>query len=167
MNKPARHLAQAALYVPFIAVIGYFSTSPPYALRGPDDAVLRLSVTHAGQVKQPCRRRTEEELARLAPNMRTAFDCPRERSPIEVELTLDGRPLYRASVPPVGLARDGMSSVHERFTVPSGSHELRARLKDHLELDNFNYAKEDRVTLASGQVLVVDFNASRGGFEFR
>ena len=31
-----------------------------------------------------------EELAKLAPNMRTPMDCPRERSPVRVRLELDG-----------------------------------------------------------------------------
>lgn len=167
MNKLARYFGQAVLYAAFIAAIGYFSASPAYRLRGPDEAVLKLSVSHAGRIKQPCRERSPEELARLAPNMRVPLDCPRERSPIEIALELDGRPLYRATVPPAGVARDGPSSVYRRFAVPAGRHRVSAGLKDHAALDTFNFIKEEQVVLTPGQVFVVDFNVQRGGFVFR
>lgn len=167
MSKVVRYIGQAACYGLFIGCIGYFSTSPAYVLLEPGQAVLKLSVTHAGQIKQPCRRRSDQELAKLAPNMRNAMDCTRERSPVDVEIELDGRALYRATLAPTGLARDGASSVYRRFPVPSGAHTLRARLKDHADLPDFNYVRESHVTLMSGQVLVVDFDSRRGGFIFR
>lgn len=163
----AAWVGQAALYGAFVGFIGYFSTSPAHTLRGDGEAVLKLSVSHAGRIRQPCRERSPEELARLAPNMRAALDCPRERSPVEIVLALDGRVLYRGAEPPAGLARDGVSSVYRRFVVPSGSYRLSARLKDHVDLPAHNFVKEERVALAPGEVLVVDFNVSQGGFVFR
>ena len=35
-----------------------------------------------------------QELAKLPPNMRTKMDCPRQRSEVQVELDMDGKPLY-------------------------------------------------------------------------
>lgn len=167
MNKAVRYIGQAMLYGAFIATVGYFSTAPAYVQRGPNESVLKISVSHAGQVKQPCRRRSDDELAQLAPNMRTPLDCPRERSPVEITLDVNEVTLYRAVLAPTGLAADGVSSVYRRFTVPSGSLHLRAQLKDHVELTDFNYVKEDRLDLKPGQVVVIDFNARRGGFDFR
>jgi hypothetical protein len=167
MSPWLRLPAQAALYAAFAAVVGALSTAPAWELRGPDEAVLKLSVAHAGRTLVPCRERSPEELARLAPNMRAALECPRERSPLEIELVLDGRVLYHDVVPPTGLARDGMSSVYRRFRVPAGRHRLAARLKDHRSLAQYNFVREATVTLAPGEVYVVDFNRERGGFEFR
>lgn len=158
---------QAALYAAFAGAVGALATSPAWELRGPDEAVLKLSVAHAGRTLAPCRERSREELARLAPNMRVALDCPRERSPLEIELALDGRVLYHDVVPPTGLARDGMSSVYRRFRVPAGRYLLRARLKDHRGLAQYNFVREAPVTLVPGEVHVVDFNRERGGFVFR
>jgi len=39
-------------------------------------------------------------------------------------------------------ARDGASASYRRFVVPAGRHRLRARLKDHMQLPNFNYNAE-------------------------
>lgn len=77
MTKVLRYLLQALLYGAFIAVLGYFSTSPAYRHLPPDQALVKLSFTHAAQRKGECRTRTPEELAKLPPNMRIAQDCPR------------------------------------------------------------------------------------------
>ena len=65
MRTALRYGAQALLYAAFVAVIGYFSTSPPYEHLSPDEAVLKLSLTHAGARKEACHQRSAEELARL------------------------------------------------------------------------------------------------------
>lgn len=164
MNTLARYAGQAVCYGLFVAFIGYFSTSPTYVHMAPDQALVKLSISHAGQVKEPCRRRSDEELAKLAPNMRTPMDCPRERSALQIQLELDGEPLYQAQVPPAGFARDGASASYRRFVVPAGRHHLRARLRDHVRLPDFNYNAEADIDLKPGQVFVVDFNARSGGF---
>ena len=104
--KPAiRYGAQALLYAAFVAVIGYFSTSPAYQHLAPGDALLKLSLTHAGARKEACRERSAEELAKLAPNMRARSVCPRERVPVTVEVTLDDAPLFRVVAPPSGFSK--------------------------------------------------------------
>ena len=85
-----RLAAQLLLYLPLMALIGYFSTSPRFELIPPNDALVRISIIHAAQRKQECRKRTPEELAKLPPNMRATLDCPRERAPLTVELEVDG-----------------------------------------------------------------------------
>ena len=107
MKNALRFAAQLALYLPLMALIGYFSTQPRFSVLGPDEALVRLSFIHAAERKSPCRTRTPEELAKLSPNMRAAQDCPRERAPVLVELELDGQVVLRREVQPAGLARDG------------------------------------------------------------
>ena len=165
MKSVVRYLAQALLYVPFMAVIGYFSTSPVYHHLAPGEALIRLSLTHAAQRKSECRSRTPEELAKLAPNMRAPLDCPRERASVVVELELDGERVFHAVAPPSGLTRDGASTVYRRLPVAAGTHHIVARLKDRAGGD-FNYVREARVELKPGRVLVIDFHAAKGGFEF-
>jgi hypothetical protein len=126
-----RYAGQALAYGLFVGIVGYFSSAPAYVHLDPELALIKLSFSHAGQTRGECRRRTDEELARLAPNMRTPYDCPRERSPITVALELDGKPLYAAELPPTGFTRDGASTVYQRFPVAAGTHRLRARLKDN------------------------------------
>ena len=162
-----RYSGQAVFYGLFVAFIGYFSVSPAYVHLPPDQALIKVSFSHAGQPLEECRVRTAEELAKLPPNMRVPVLCGRERSPVRFDLELDGKPLYHAELPPAGLSRDGVSTVYQRFPVPAGQHRFRARLKDSVRVPDFNYVKEADVTVAPGQVFVVDFNARAGGFVFK
>ncbi len=166
MNAAARYAIQAVLYAAFAAFVGYFATAPVFEHLAPGEALVRLSFSHAAQRNEPCRNRTPEELAKLAPNMRAKEVCPRARSPVTVEIELDGKPLYRIVAPPAGLAADGASTVYRRLTVPAGRHEVRARLSDNAQ-GEFNYVAERTIELAAGRVLLIDFNATEGGFVFR
>jgi hypothetical protein len=66
-------------------------------------------------------------------------------------------------VPPSGLSKDGASTVYERFVVRAGDHELAVKLSDSVRVTGFNYTKEQRVRLDPGRILIVDFNAEKGG----
>jgi hypothetical protein len=166
VNVALRYGLQGVLYAAFVAVIGYFSSAPPYQHLQPDEALVRLSFSHGAQRKQACRQRTPEELAKLAPNMRAQTVCPRERADVIVELEMDGKPLYRIVAPPTGLARDGASTVYRRVPVNAGRHQFRARLSDNAQ-GAFNYTAERTLDLGAGRVLLIDFNAAQGGFVFK
>lgn len=178
-KKILQYSGQGLFYGLFIAVIGYFSVAPAYLHFPPDLALIKVSFSHAGQPLEECRVRTAAELEKLPPNMRVPTQCGRERSPVSLDLELDGKPLYRAELPPSGLSRDGVSTVYQSFPVSAGRHHLRARLKDDMKrfinvagadsirAPDFNYIKEADVTVVPGQVFVVDFNARAGGFVFK
>ena len=167
LKKIMQYSGQAVFYGLFVAFIGYFSVAPAYVHFPSDQALIKVSFSHAGQPLEECRVRTAEELEKLPPNMRVPMQCGRERSPVTFELELDGKPVYRAELPPRGLSRDGASTVYQRFPVPAGQYRLRARLKDSVRVPDFNYTKEAEVSLAPGQVFVVDFNPRAGGFVFK
>lgn len=160
-----RILQQIPAYAAFAAFIGYFSSAPAYQHVAPGHAVVKLSFSHAGERKQPCRERTPEELAKLAPNMRAQLDCPRERSDVRVLVEMDGRELYRIDTRPSGLRRDLPSTVYRRLEVPAGRHTFRAQLADTPD-GAYRHRGEASVELAPGRVLVIDFVASKGGFVF-
>jgi len=164
MNATTRYLGQAVLYGAFALAIGYFSTSPSYTHLAPEQALVKLSFSHGAQRVGACRDRSDEELAKMPPNMRIRQECPRERAPVIVDLELDGAPLYRESLPPSGLSRDGAASVYRRFVVPAGTHRLSARLADNAK-GEFNYRGEKTLTLAPAQIVVVEFHAP-AGFQF-
>jgi hypothetical protein len=166
MKQALRIAAQLALYVPLMALIGYFSTEPRFSALGPGEALLRLSFIHAAERKEPCRERTPEELAQLAPNMRAALDCPRERAMLLVELEVDGEIALRREVPPTGVQRDGNATVYHRLPLPAGRHRIVARLRDRPG-DGFNFVGETTLELAPGAALLIDFSKERGGFVFR
>jgi len=156
-------LGQLVLYAAFGLFIGVFSQWPPYRHLAPDAALIKLSMVHSGKPRGACRERTAEELASLPPNMRAPVVCPRERSPVTVELDIDDRAVVRASAPPSGLSQDGASALYVRVPVTAGERALAVRLNDDATVAGFPYHLEQRVTLAPGQVLVIDFDAERGG----
>jgi hypothetical protein len=147
----------------FALVIGYFSIKPAYHHMPPEQALLRLSFSHAGQLLGDCHQRTSAELQKLAPNMRAAQDCPRERSPVTIEVDFDGRTLYREVIQPSGLSRDGAATVYRRFPVVPGKHQVEVRLNDSVRHAGFNYTRKEALDLRPRQVLVIDFNQQQGG----
>jgi hypothetical protein len=166
MNAALRYGLQAVLYGAFAATLGILSTSPAFEPLPPGHALIRLSLNHAGQRKVACRTRTPEELAKLAPNMRAAEDCSRERAPVRVKVDLDGRSVADIVAQPAGLSRDGASVAYRRLPVPAGTHRVRVSLADDAA-GTFDRVREEDVRLEPGRVLVIDFEPGKGGIVLR
>lgn len=171
-----RYTGQAVAYLAFIIFIGYLSNKPTYVHLPADQALIKLSFSHAGKTIGECYQRSDEELARLTPNMRALEVCPRERSPLVVELEMDGEVLYSGVLLPSGIHRDSSSSIYQRFAVTAGQHNLRVKLKDdiqkveevsQLQDKEYNYFGEKIVNLKPAQVLVIDFLPETGSFIFK
>lgn len=167
MPRPLQLAGQVVAYVLFALAVGYFSMNPVYTHVDPELALIRLSLDHAGQHKGDCRRLTPEEIAKLPPRERRPLDCQRERSPVAIQLVLDGKPLYEAVIPPSGLSRDGPSFDYRRFPVPPGRHVLEARLRDGPRDDGYDHEARSEIVLVPGQNFVVAFRPDRGGFILR
>ena len=166
--NPIRHVAQAAIAAAVMAGIGYFSKAPAYDYFPSDHALIKLSLSHAGQRIEPCRERTAEELAALRPNMRKKMECARERIPVYVELDLDGAPVFKGASKPSGLSKDGSSQFYEKVAMPAGVHRLAVRMRDSTRTDGgFDFSFEGDVTLAPLQSLVVGFRGESGEFFLR
>lgn len=157
---------QIVAYTAFGVGVGYLSLYPEYTHRDPGQAQIKLSFAHAGKHKEDCRPLTYEEIAKLPPGQRRPHDCSRERVPVTVELELDGKLLYRATLEPTGHARDGVSVAYQAFMVGAGRHELVARLRDSKREQGFDYERRAQVELAPRQNLALEFRADKGGFLF-
>lgn len=160
-----RLAGQVIVYVAFAAMLGYFSASPAYRQLQPGFGVIKLSFSHAGEPKSECRRRTQEQLNDLAPNMRKTMDCPRRRVSLLLELELDGEQTHRAWLPPSGLAGDGASTVYQGFPVPAGKHEVVVRLRDSRREEGFDWTMTRTVEVSPRENVVIDFEAGTGGFK--
>ncbi len=163
MSRVGRWLGQIVLYGAFALFIGVFSQWPSYSALAPGQAVLKVSFIHHGQRVAECRPYTPEELAALAPNMRTPLKCGRERSPVTIEVDVDGNPVYRHTAVPSGLSRDGPSTVYHRLDVPAGAHRIAVRMKDSATAAGFTHQRVETVNLKPAQVLVIDFETDKGG----
>jgi hypothetical protein len=163
MSRVTTWLGQALLYGVFALAIGVFSHWPVYSPLPAGQALVKVSFIHHGQRVAACHTLTADELAKLPPNMRAPTQCGRERAPVTIEVDIDGAAAYREVAPPAGLSRDGASAVYHRLQLPAGEHRIAVRLKDSPGAGPFTYTREATVTLQPAQVLVIDFDAQRGG----
>ena len=161
-NKPLRYLLQAINYTVFMALVWYFATSPSIRLLDEDEAVITIAFAHAGQLREPCRRLSQEELNKLPPNMRKIEDCPRERSPVTIEARLDDELFYSKSLPPPGLFGDGGVDVFHRVKIPAGDHVLNLKMNDSVRVEGFNHELEREVSIEPSQILLVGFRTGYG-----
>ncbi len=181
MPSPLAWAGQIVAYTAFGVGIGYLSLYPAYTHRNPEQAQIKLSFAHASARKEDCRRLSYEEIAKLPPGQRRPHDCSRERVPVTVELELDGKLLYRATLEPTGHARDGVSVAYQAFMTTAGRHELVARLRDDVQgrthaagagregadrkwIGEWNYVHRAQIELAPRQNLAIEFRADKGGF---
>ena len=165
--SPLGLLGQGAAWALYLGLIGYFSTAPAYEYLAPQQSLIKLSFTHPGQRKVECRSRSREELAKLAPNMRTLKSCPRERWPVEVTLKLDGTTVFTGKARPAGLSKDGPSSFYEKFQVPSGNHRIEVHMRDHGNHADGFYRRQETINLKAAEILVIGFDPAQKKIVFK
>ncbi|WP_162846112.1 hypothetical protein [Seongchinamella sediminis] len=151
------YAAQALLYAAFFLPIVYLTQQPSYRSLGPDQAVFKLAIRHAGKVIGECVPVSGADNANLPRNMKAPEICPRERSPLLLELRVDDRTLYRESVPPSGLHNDGVSSMYRRFTLPTGTHRIELTMNDDVSVDGPTWELQRELQLQPAQVVVATF----------
>ena len=167
MSGALRTIGQFAVILALFAAVAVLANWPVYR-QIPDDAgVVVLTFVHGADRKGECRRLSPEEIAKLPPNMRRAQDCPRVRRAIYVELDVDGRNVYRADLPPTGIAGDGPSRVYQRFVLPAGKYDVAVRMRDTARASGFDHEHRETVNFSPAQLLVIDYRPQSGEFIFR
>lgn len=161
-NKPLRYLLQAINYTVFMALIWYFATSPSIRLIAEDEAMITIAFAHAGDFREPCRKLSQEELLKLPPNMRKPEECPRERSPVVIEASLDGKTIYNESLQPPGIFKDGGVNVYFSGKIPAGKYHFEIKMNDSVRIEGFNHAFEQEISIEPTQILLVTFNTNKG-----
>ncbi len=162
--KPTKLLLQVVNYTIFMAMVWFFSIKPPFQQLRADQAVVTLAFGHAAKVVAQCKRLSAEELAKLAPNMRKPMDCPRERSPVNIELKLDGNVVVKDVLNAPGLYQDQGVDYYQNIRVPAGTHTLAVWMNDDVNTSGPTYQHEQTVSLSPAQRLVVTFDAKGEGF---
>ncbi|HTN67741.1 MAG TPA: hypothetical protein VL051_16345 [Burkholderiaceae bacterium] len=163
MNRALNWTGQALLYGGFAVALGVFSRWPVYHPLPPEMAQIKVSFIHHGTRIAECRPYTAEEQAKMAKNMRKAMKCERERSPVSIEVDIDGKPVLRHTAQPSGLSRDGASTLYRRLDIPAGEHHIVVRFKDNQSAAGFTDQREQTMALKPGQIMVIDFNRDKGG----
>jgi hypothetical protein len=167
MIRALRFTAGFLVIAALFAAVAWLSDHPVYRQIPRGSAVMMLTFVHGADRRGECRRLSPEEIAKLPPNMRRVQDCPRGRRSIYVELDLDGRNLYSATLPPTGIAGDGPSRVYQRFVLPARKYDVAVRMRDTARSDGFDHERHDMVEVAPDQLLVIDYRPESGEFIFR
>jgi len=164
MNKILRYTLQLFFFSLFLSVVWFFSIQPPYYQLDKDQAVITLSFIHATKIREACRKLTQEELMKLAPNMRLQLDCPRERSPLALAVYLDDVLITQATVEPPGFHKDQGVNFFRRVKVQAGEHKLRIWMNDDINVKGATHQYEKVVILKPEQQLLIDFDAGSDRF---
>ena len=167
MSRALRVAGQFAVIAALFAAVAWLSDRPTYRQIPEGSGVMMLTFVHSADRRGECRRLSPEEIARLPPNMRRVQDCPRVRRAIYVELDVDGRNIYSASLPPAGIAGDGPSRVYRRFVLPARTYDVAVRMRDTARTEGFDHERRSSVELSPDQMFVIDYQPESGSFVFR
>jgi len=159
-----KYIGQAIGYALFAAVVGLLSIWPTYTMLGPQEAILSLSFSHAGERVGECRTLTQQELNELPPNMRKPSECPRERYPVFVTLSSGDRLLYADTLQPSGLWKDGKANVYQRVRIPSGNHRVVVGMNDAGDTRMLTHNAIFDIEVQPGQNRVLTFDDLAGQF---
>jgi len=162
--SPKRLVLQIFNYGIFMALVWYFSFAPPYIRLDPDQAMITLSISHAGELVADCRQLSPEELAKLPPNMRLGTSCDRERSPVDLEISLDGDSVFRTTAEPPGLYKDQGVDIYHSIKVPTGTKQMLVKMNDNIRVKGPTFTHEQEITLEPAQLLTIQFSTSTGQF---
>lgn len=161
-NVVLRYVLQIFNYTIFMAIIWYFATSPSVRVIGDDESMVTVAFSHSGETLEECRLLSQEELLKLPPNMRKLDDCPRERSPIILEASLDGESIYSKTMLPPGIFKDGGVNIFFSNRVPAGKHSFKIKMDDSVRKQGFNHVFEQDINLAPAQILLVEYEPLTG-----
>lgn len=127
MKNPARIILAAALTAVFLLALAWGSIAPLTVARG-DQAIVRISLGARAERIEVCRRQSDEELARLAPQMRQSVICEGTTARYRLEVRRNGELLYSQVVRGGGLRNDRPLYVSRDLPVPPGPAALSVRL---------------------------------------
>lgn len=167
MSGVLRTAGQFCVILALFAGVAYLSAWPVFHQIPANSGVVVLTFVHGADRAGECRRLSPEEIAKLPPNMRRVQDCPRVRRSIYVELDIDGRNVYRADLPPTGIAGDGPSKVYQRFVVPAAKYDVAVRMRDTARTNGFDHERRETVNVSPAQLLVIDYRPEGGEFIIR
>jgi hypothetical protein len=167
MKRALNIFGQGLAYLAFAVVIGTFANQPTYHPFPADQALVKLSISHAGLRKKACSERAVDHQRNIPSTARKLMNCPRERHPVTIELKIDGITVFNAAAEPSGLSNDGKSLFYYRFPVPTGKHEIAVQLYEAATGKGPHYRFKQSIDLKAGDIAVVGFNPTAKEIYFK
>lgn len=127
MKPVLRSLAAAAVAAVVLLLLAWASIAPLRVAQG-DDAIVRISLGARPERIEACRRQTDEELGKLAPQMRQRVVCEGTTARYRLDVRRNGDLLYSQIVRGGGLRNDRPLYVSHDLPVPPGPALLAVRL---------------------------------------
>ena len=127
MKNPVRIIIAAASTAVFLLALSWGSIAPLKVARG-NEAIVRISLGARAERIEVCRRQSDEELARLAPQMRQSVICEGTTARYRLEVRRNGELLHSQVVRGGGLRNDRPLYVSRDLPVPPGPAALSVRL---------------------------------------
>jgi hypothetical protein len=157
LGNVLKRVLQVLVISLMLAAIGYFADSPAYRVLDDIETEIKLVVRHSGKLIGECTAYSPEEIAEQAANMRRALSCPREKSPLLVELLIGDEVIYENTVHPSGIHSDGVIALYKNFHVPKGTASIELRVKDRASAEEYSHRMREDLQLTSASILVVEF----------
>jgi hypothetical protein len=82
---------------------------------------------------------------------------------VRVRVELDGKAVIDESFAPAGLSRDGASAAYRRLRIAAGPHRLRVQLNDDARRSDFTHERTVDLDVEPGRIVLIDFDAEKGG----
>jgi NAD-dependent dihydropyrimidine dehydrogenase PreA subunit len=162
LTAPKPHWLVAALgsiALLVLTVLVSLALDRPASAASPDQAVVRLTLVHAGQLKGAA---PATGSGPASPGDVEIAQLGGERLPVRVRLTIDGAAVAEREYAPGGLRRDGAAYGLDQWPLPPGSHQLQIDVMDDGEHWRTGFAGE--VTVAAGEVAILTYDADSGVF---
>ena len=149
---------QAVLFIGLTAFVGYFSDRPVHSALPADQSELKLVIRHSGKLMGECHQMSTADLDKLAPNMRKPMVCPREKSPLSVELSLNDSVRFSGEVQPSGIHNDGVLALYRMFPVSTGDVVVQLRIKDDIRQDDYTHTFRETMSVDPSSIVVLRFD---------
>lgn len=163
----------AALIVMFGLPV-FFLSNVSYSFYSPQESMIKVAFQHTGKrivncnekalIKEEGQRyrgllKTEK---RITMNMSKLEGCPRERFPVVVQLSVDGKMLLDKGFKPKGIKRDMASYIYDDFIIKPGVHRITAAMYDSGDKNKPDSTFDGTVDIKPGEIKVLRFDNSQG-----
>ena len=157
---PVKVVGQIIFFALLMWLVGYLSIFPKISVHDEQETELRLVVRHSGRVIGECTAVSEKELQNLPANMQRLVNCPREKSPMLVELVVDHELSFESLVTPSGLHNDGVLAEFKVFTLKTGTRHIHATATSNTHEGEIVEYYEGEVEFSADRVVVLQLDDS-------
>ncbi len=159
-----------AVLIVFIGLPVLILSNISYSFYSPQESAIKVAFQHTGKrivdcdekdlIKEEGKRYREllKTEKRISMNMGKLAGCPRERFPVVVDLSIDGRTMLDRAYKPKGIKRDMASYIYDDFIISPGVHRIAVAMYDSGNKNKADATLDETVDIKPGDVKVLRFD---------